>query len=92
VEGRNGGRRWDGREGDLSFVEEGNLVILTKLMVSNRVKVTAMTFLGQNGSYDVISWKSRSSMAFLGLGCLSMAFHGFSHYIWMTICGISSIG
>jgi hypothetical protein len=54
------------------------LVILAKLTASKGVKVTVMTFLGQNGSYDGISWKLRSSMAFLGLGCLSMIFHGFS--------------
>ncbi len=71
---------------NLSWVEKGNLVILRKLTAPNRVKVTVMAFLGQNGSYNGISWKLHSSMAFLGLGCLSMAFHGFSQNIIVVHC------
>ena len=36
--------------------------------------LTAMAFLGQNRLYDSISWNSQFSMAFLGLGRLSMVF------------------
>jgi hypothetical protein len=38
-----------------------------------------MVFLGEIGLYDGIFRKLPLSMAFLGLGWLSMVFHGFSH-------------
>ena len=40
--------------------------------------MAVMAFLGEKRLYDGILRKLRLSMAFLGLECLSMVFHGFS--------------
>ena len=40
------GWRWKGREFVMGGLQEGNLVILTKLTTSNRIKVMAKAFPG----------------------------------------------
>jgi hypothetical protein len=65
---------------------EGKMVIIKKNNGCNGVELTMMVFLGERGLYNGISGKLLLSMAFLGLECLSMAFHGFSqNYTIVTI-------